>query len=49
MNINRRSFLKMSSLGWGALGLDLLSPSLFQRRLLAAELPSDKKLIFILA
>jgi uncharacterized protein (DUF1501 family) len=47
MNINRRNFLKMSSLAWGALGLDMLSPGLFQRRLLAAELPSDKKLIFI--
>lgn len=47
MNINRRNFLKMSSLAWGALGLDLLSPGLFQRRLLAADLPTDKKLIFI--
>lgn len=47
MNINRRNFLKMSSLAWGALGVNMFSPGLFQRRLLAAELPSDKKLIFI--
>ncbi|MCC6232594.1 MAG: DUF1501 domain-containing protein [Verrucomicrobiales bacterium] len=37
----------MSSLAWGALGINLCAPSLFQRRLLAADLPSDKKLIFI--
>ena len=47
MNITRRNFLKMSSLAWGALGLNLLEPGVFQRRLLAAELPTDKKLIFI--
>jgi hypothetical protein len=47
MNISRRHFLKASSLAWGALGLDMLSPGVFQRRLLAAELPSDRKLIFI--
>ena len=47
MNINRRNFLKASSLAWAGLGVNLLSPSIFQRRLLAAQLPSDKKLIFI--
>lgn len=47
MNISRRNFLKTSSLAWGALGLNLLEPGVFQRRLLAAELPTDKKLIFI--
>jgi len=47
MNISRRHFLKASSLAWGALGLDLLSPGVFQRRLLAAELPTDRKVIFI--
>lgn len=47
MNFNRRNFLKVGSLTWGALGLDLMSSGLFQRRLLAAELPGDRKLIFI--
>ncbi len=47
MNINRRNFLKASSLAWAGLGVNMFSPSLFQRRLLAAQLPSDKKLIFI--
>src|SRR5690349_17168742 len=47
MNISRRNFLRMSSLAWGALGVNMLSPGLFQRRLLAGSLPSDKKLIFI--
>ena len=47
MNIQRRQFLKTSALAWGALGIDLLAPGLFQRRLLAADLPSDRKLIFI--
>lgn len=46
-HITRRTFLKAGPLAWGALGLNLLSPSVFQRRLLAAELPSDRKLIFI--
>lgn len=47
MNIQRRQFLKLSSLAWGALGLNLMAPGLFQRRLLAADLPGDRKLIFI--
>ena len=47
MNISRRNFLRMSSLAWGALGVNMLSPSLFQRRLLAGNLPNDKKVIFI--
>lgn len=47
MNISRRHFLKSSSLAWGALGLNLAAPGLLQRRLLAADLPPDKKLIFI--
>lgn len=47
MNLHRRQFLKVGSLAWGALGLNMLSPGFFQRRLLAADLPSDRKLIFI--
>ncbi len=47
MNLHRRDFLKLSSLAWGALGVNLLAPGVFQRRLLAAELPADRKLIFI--
>jgi hypothetical protein len=47
MNINRREFLKLGPLAWGAMGINMMAPSLFQRRLLAAELPSDRKLIFI--
>ena len=47
MNIHRRRFLKATALAWGALGVDLFAPSLFQRRLLAADLVRDKKLIFI--
>ncbi|MCC7375023.1 MAG: DUF1501 domain-containing protein [Verrucomicrobiales bacterium] len=47
MHFSRRKFLKANALAWGALGINLFSPSLFQRRLLAAELPADKKLIFI--
>ena len=47
MNISRRQFLKASSLAWGALGINLLSPGVFQRRLLASDMPNDRKLIFI--
>lgn len=47
MNLSRRTFLKAGPLAWGALGLNLLSPGVFQRRLFAGELPSDRKLIFI--
>ncbi len=47
MNIQRRQFLKASALAWGALGINLFAPGLFQRRLLAADIPSDRKLIFI--
>lgn len=47
MNIHRRQFLKTGALAWGALGINLLAPGLFQRRLLAADLPADRKLIFI--
>jgi uncharacterized protein (DUF1501 family) len=47
MNINRRNFLKMSSFAWSALGVNMLAPGLFQRRLLAGNLPNDKKVIFI--
>src|SRR5688572_24488517 len=47
MNISRRHFLKASSLAWGALGVDLCTPGLFQRRLLAADILTDRKLIFI--
>ena len=47
MNVNRRQFLKASSLTFGALGLNSFTPSLFQRDLLAGNADSDKKLIFI--
>jgi uncharacterized protein (DUF1501 family) len=47
MNIQRRQFLKTSALAWGALGINLLAPGLFQRRLLASEIARDRKLIFI--
>lgn len=47
MNIHRRKFLKLGSLAWGALGVNLFAPSVLSRRLLAGELASDKKLIFI--
>ncbi len=47
MNISRRNFLKLGPLAWASLGINLFSPSLFQRRLLAADLPSDRKLLFI--
>jgi uncharacterized protein (DUF1501 family) len=47
MNIQRRQFLKTSALAWGALGINLLAPGLFQRRLLAADIAADRKLIFI--
>jgi uncharacterized protein (DUF1501 family) len=47
MNITRRNFLKMSSLAWGALGINMFAPGIFQRRLLAGGLPNDHKLIFI--
>ncbi len=47
MNIKRRDFLKLGPLAWGAMGINMMAPSLFQRRLLAAELPNDRKLIFI--
>lgn len=47
MNITRRHFLRIGSLAWGALGLNLFSPGLFQRRLFAGEISSDHKLLFI--
>ncbi len=47
MNIQRRQFLKASALTWASLGVNLFAPSLFQRRLLAADPLSDRKLIFI--
>lgn len=47
MNLHRRHFLKLGSLAWGALGLNLLAPGIFQRRLFAADLLADRKLIFI--
>ncbi len=47
MNINRRHFLKSGSLALSALGLNMASPILFQRKLLAAPGLANKKMIFI--
>ena len=44
---NRRKFLQTSSLAFSAIGLNMVTPSLFQRRLQAASLPKDRKMIFI--
>ncbi|MBL9127427.1 MAG: hypothetical protein JNL97_07265, partial [Verrucomicrobiales bacterium] len=37
LNIHLRRFLETSALAWGALGINLFAPGLFQRRLLAAD------------
>ena len=47
MNISRRRFLGSGSLALSALGLNMASPALFQRKLLAAPGLSSKKMIFI--
>lgn len=47
MIFNRRDFLKTSSLTSLALGLNLFSPEIFRRRLLAGQTPSGKRLLFI--
>ena len=48
MNIfNRRRFLKTSSLAFSALGLNMVAPTMFQKRMEAAAMANNKKLIFI--
>ncbi|MEO8425980.1 MAG: DUF1501 domain-containing protein [Verrucomicrobiota bacterium] len=47
MNLSRRQFLKTGCLTFGALGVTPFSSSLLQRELLAGNVDSDKKLIFI--
>ena len=47
MNISRRRFLGSGSLALSALGMNMASPALFQRKLLAAPGLSSKKMIFI--
>ena len=44
---NRRNFLRTSALAFSSIGLNMVTPSLFQRRLEAAALPKDRKMIFI--
>ena len=44
---NRRNFLRTSALSFSSIGLNMVTPSLFQRRLEAAALPKDRKMIFI--
>ena len=44
---NRRNFLQTSALAFSSIGLNMVTPSLFQRRLEAAALPKDRKMIFI--
>ena len=44
---NRRNFLQTSALAFSSIGLNMVTPSLFQRRLQAAALPKDRKMIFI--
>ena len=47
MNLSRRKFLKAGCLTFGALGVNPFTSSLLQRELLAGNVDSDKKLIFI--
>ena len=47
MNISRRNFLKSGSLAFSALGLNMASPEMFQRKLMAAPGMANKKMIFI--
>ncbi len=47
MNISRRNFLKSSSLAGTALGLNMLAPTMFQRKLLGQDALANKKMIFI--
>ena len=48
MNIfNRRRFLKTTSLAFSALGLNMVAPTMFQKRMEAAAMANNKKLIFI--
>ncbi|MDA7633807.1 twin-arginine translocation pathway signal, partial [bacterium] len=47
MNISRRNFLKSGSLALSALGLNMASPIMFQRKLMAASGLANKKMIFI--
>ncbi|MDA0749550.1 MAG: DUF1501 domain-containing protein [Verrucomicrobia bacterium] len=44
---NRRDFLKKQALAFSAIGLNMVTPTLFQRRLQAATLPKERKMIFI--
>ena len=47
MNISRRNFLKSGSLAFSALGLNLVTPMMFQRQALAANPNNNKRMIFI--
>lgn len=47
MNISRRNFLQSGGLAMSALGLNMLAPTVFQRKLLAASGLANKKMIFI--
>ena len=44
---NRRQFLKTNALALTSIGLNMVTPTLFQRRLSAASLPKERKMIFI--
>ena len=44
MNIfNRRRFLKTSSLAFSALGLNMVAPTMFQKRMEAAAMANNKQ------